>query len=62
MTDIQKIKRWFKANKFLTVNQAIHKLGVYNARSRMSEIPHFADMIEVVREDGRTARVARYWL
>ena len=42
--------------------QAIHKIGVYNLRSRMSEIPHNRDMIDVVREDGVMTRVARYWL
>lgn len=62
MTDKQKILKWFKTRKYLTCKDAIHKLGVYNLRSRMSEMPHNRDLIEVVRDDGVMTRVARYWL
>lgn len=62
MTDKQKIIKYLKTHKYITCMQAIHKIGVYNLRSRMSEIPHNRDMIDVVREDGVMTRVARYWL
>jgi len=62
MSDKDKIMKHFKTHKYITCMQAIHKLGVYNLRSRMSEIPHKKDMIEVVRDDGVMTRVARYWL
>lgn len=61
MSDKQKIQNWFKTRKYLTCMIAIHKLGIYNLRSRASEMPElFAEMIEVVRKDGVKARVARY--
>ena len=64
MTDKQKILKWFKTHKYLTCCQAIHKLGIYNLRSRVSEIPTVVKdcMIEVVKEDGVLTRVARYRL
>ena len=60
MTEKQKIKKWFKTHKYITCMQAIHELGVYNLRSRASEMRLRSDMIEVVKEDGSIARVARY--
>ena len=64
MSDKDRILRWFKTHKYLTCCQAIHKIGVYNLRSRISEIPGIVQdcMIEVVREDGVITRVARYRL
>ena len=63
LTDKQKIMRWFKSRKYLTCNQAIHLLGVYNLRSRVSEIPDIkSEMISVIRDDGKKTRVARYSL
>jgi hypothetical protein len=63
MTDKQKILRWFKTRKYLTCTQAIHKLGVYNLRSRACEIPGIQrEMVKVMRSDGRKAMVARYSL
>ena len=61
MTDKQKILNWFKTQKYLTCMQAIHKLGVYNLRSRACEIPGIhSEMIQVTRADGVRTRVARY--
>jgi hypothetical protein len=63
MTDRQKILKWFKTRKYLTCMQAIHKLGVYNLRSRACEIAGItSEMIEVKRKDGLKVRVARYSL
>lgn len=64
MTDVQRIRKWFKTHKYLTCCQAVHKLGVYNLRSRVSEMHDVTkdQLIEVVREDGTLTRVARYAL
>jgi len=63
MTDRQKILKWFKTHKYLTCVQAIHKLGVYNLRSRVCEIDGIAsEMVKVTRTDGVETRVARYSL
>jgi len=63
MTDKQKILKWFKTRKYLTCMQAIHKLGVYNLRSRVCEIAGISsEMITVTRSDGVETRVARYSL
>ncbi len=63
MTDKQKILKWFKTRKYLTCMQAIHKLGVYNLRSRVCEITGISsEMITVTRGDGVETRVARYSL
>jgi len=62
MTEKQRIRRWFKYRKYLTVAEAIHKLRVYNLRSRVPEMPdvEFDCMIPIVREDGVLAHVGRY--
>jgi len=61
MSDKQKIRNWFKKHKYLTCADAIHRLGVYNLRSRASEMPELiSEMIEVIRNDGVKTRVARY--
>jgi hypothetical protein len=63
MTDKQKIMKWFKTRKYLTCATAIHKLGVYNLRSRACEMSEIiAEMIEVTRKDGVKTKVARYRL
>jgi len=63
MTDRQKILKWFKTHKYLTCVQAIHKLGVYNLRSRVCEIDGVvSEMVKVTRADGVETRVARYSL
>lgn len=63
MTDRDKILKWFKTRKYLTCMTAIHKLGIYNLRSRACEIPGIvSEMIEVTRKDGVRTRVARYRL
>lgn len=64
MTDKQKIRNWFKRRKYLTCAQAVHQLGVYNARSRISEMPDVVKdkMVTVTRADGVRATVARYRL
>ena len=62
MSDIDIIRKWFKTHKFLTVEQAIHKLGVYNLRSRVSEMTDVArdHFRAVTKRDGKAARVAVY--
>ena len=61
MSDKAKIQKWFKARKYLTCVQAIHKLGIYNLRSRVCEIPGIrSEMVSVVRADGVKTKVARY--
>lgn len=61
MTDKQKILNWFKTNKYLDCATAIHKLGVYNLRSRASEIPGIvSELVQVIRKDGRKTQCARY--
>lgn len=63
MTDKQKILKWFKARKYLTVYQAIHYLSIYNARSRIAEMPNIiSELIDVTRADGVKTKVARYQL
>jgi hypothetical protein len=64
MTDKQKIRKWFKTHKYLTCRQAVHKLGVYNLRSRISEMIDITQdqLVEIVRDDGVMTRVARYML
>lgn len=64
MSDKQKIRKWFKTRKYLTCWQAVHKLGVYNLRSRVSEMQDVVSdgLVEVVRKDGVLTRVARYKL
>ena len=62
MTDQQKIRQWLKTHKYITCMQAIFKLGVFNLRSRVSEMPdvELDCMIPIVREDGVLTRVGRY--
>ena len=64
MSDKDALLKWFKTHKFLTVTQAIHKLGVYNARSRISEIPSIvrSHYREVAKRNGKIARIAVYKL
>ena len=63
MSDKDKILAWFKRRKYLTCMTAIHKLQVYNLRSRASEMPEIiSEMINVTRKDGVRTRVARYRL
>ena len=60
MTDKEKILTWFDDNPTLTCAQAIHELGVYNLRSRASEMGLKSTIIDVVRRDGKLTKVARY--
>lgn len=62
MTEKQRILKWFKRHKYLTVAQAIHQIKAYNLRSRASEMRLKATYINVKRDDGATARIARYEL
>lgn len=64
MSDKDKILKWFKTHKFLTVYQAVHKLGVSDPRSRISELSNVAiDHFDTkVKKDGKTARFAVYAL
>lgn len=61
MTDRQKILNWLKSHKYITCAQAIHNLGVYNLRSRISEMHNItARMVRRRRKDGAMVRVAQY--
>ena len=62
MTDKQKILKWFKTRRYLTDVQAIHKLGVYNVRSRASEMRLDSRWIDVKRVDGKLTKVKQYFL
>ena len=63
MTDRQKIISYLRDNKTITCLEAIHNIGVYNLRSRASEIPDLvSELIQVTRADGQTVRVAQYHL
>jgi hypothetical protein len=64
MTDKQKIRKWFKTRKYLTCYDATFKLGVMNARSRISEMSDVIRdcMVDVVKADGTPTQVARYRL
>lgn len=63
MSDKQKILSWFEDHRYLTCMDAIHKLKVYNLRSRACEIPGISSKrIDVVREDGKKVQVAQYSL
>ena len=62
MKDADKIRKYLKTHRYVTVMECIHKLGVYNPRSRISEMVDVVKdgMVEVVRDDGVLTRVARY--
>lgn len=62
MSDRIKIEQYLKEHKTITCLQAIHKIGVYNLRSRASEMKLISEMIDVTRADGVTTKVARYSL
>jgi hypothetical protein len=63
MNDRQKIISYLKANKTITCLEAIHNIGVYNLRSRASEIPELvSELIPVTKSNGQTVRVAQYHL
>lgn len=61
LTDKQKIRRYLEKNKTITCTEAIHKIGVYNLRSRASEMSDLvSEMVKVTRADGVKTRVAQY--
>lgn len=63
MTDQQKIRDYLSANGTITCSESIHKIGVYDLRSRASEMHDVvSEMITVTRKDGKKTRVAQYSL
>ena len=62
-TDKQKIREYLATHSYITCNDAIHKIGVYNLRSRASQMSDLVSRkVQVTRKDGRKTKIAQYYL